>query len=271
MTVSSSSSSIPSLKDLILSKYSFLQPFISPEEPDFSEINIPQELIKELTHQVQKATIKEYSFQLFSPRSGCFSDDEQLYLMKLYILLTLKITIDSILDSSDIEKLSKCLAMAIERHNLKTALYLVENGANLHVSIDFENKGQELIYAVPFKHAIDTHFDSFLFEILKKESPENYKNYDYPYLIIMANNTENPELLDFLLSNKISLESLSFYGKTPLSTVLAMGSDRDYEKNKKLIPLLIDAGANLKTQDGEGKTPLMVALEWNRSHEVITS
>lgn len=94
-----------------------------------------------------------------------------------------------------------------------------------------------------------------LVEVKKVDLNECYDNQLMNALHRAANNA-NVKLVQYFISQNISLENKTAWG----ATALIMAAENSYIGAIKISSLLLEAGANPNSQDNKGTTPLMAAL-----------
>lgn len=139
--------------------------------------------------------------------------------------------------------------------NRKTANYLISKGINLNLLN--EDDESALMYSIRFKN-----IESFKY-LVKKGADINKRNKEgknvlfyliqnYPFQCEKCNDTS--ELMQYIIDNKIDINSPDKYNNTPLHISVLYGKD-------KLTRILVKNRASLNIKDSQGQTPLYFAID----------
>jgi ankyrin repeat protein len=90
--------------------------------------------------------------------------------------------------------------------------------------------------------------------------------YGYSPLMVALNiNNKDKDIIKLLLDNGADVNTISNYGMTPLMVAFNINNKKD----KDIIKLLLDNGADVNAQDYDGRTPLLFAVLNNYDKDII--
>nr|XP_046233416.1 ankyrin repeat domain-containing protein 22 isoform X2 [Scatophagus argus] len=135
------------------------------------------------------------------------------------------------------------LIAACRRGNLRVVQYLLENGADVHLT----NKQRTCLHYVSRRtfSLLDYLMISILMPILL-----------LGYFLMLQKQRQNVALMRAVLSSTVNIDAVDYKGNTALHYVCQ-------RKSHRLVPLLLERNSNTNIQNNDGETPLDIATRLN--------